>query len=177
MLNWPETWTGSCSLGYRGIYFDVLNVTSFECSSTYFIKFICSRLWGWCFFGCNSSPTSKLPCWCWWICFWWIYYYFYFWCCFYLLDCSVRQCSSALAICIPIIKNPSHITWTGRVKIENCIKAGPGQRPPIPHPKPKQAAPVINLQSIVVLFGLKSVCPKYEIFLYKYFITWLESYS
>jgi len=43
--------------------------------------------------------------------------------------------------------------------------AGPGQRPPIPHPSPKQKAPSMSLQSITALVGLNNLFPKIDIFL------------
>ena len=65
---------------------------------------------------------------------------------------------------IPIANDPNHITCIGIVKTDNCIIAGPGHRPPIPHPKPKQAAPTNNFQSITELDGLNNSYPKYEYF-------------
>ena len=48
----------------------------------------------------------------------------------------------------PNIKKESHIKYTSTVKIETCIKADPGQSPPIPHPRIKQIAPETNFKSI-----------------------------
>lgn len=66
---------------------------------------------------------------------------------------------------IPRMRHPNQTTCICRVKTENCIMAGPGQRPPIPHPSPKQKAPSISLQSITALVGLNNLFPKIDIFL------------
>jgi len=53
----------------------------------------------------------------------------------------------------------------GRVKIENCMMAGPGQMPPIPQPHPKHAAPKMSLQSITLKSGLNNYLPNIDFFL------------
>ena len=68
---------------------------------------------------------------------------------------------------MPINNEPNHSTCTGRVKIDSCIIAGPGHRPAIPQPRPKQKAPVISFQSIVLFSGLKRCLPRYDYFLYQ----------
>jgi len=69
------------------------------------------------------------------------------------------------AINCPKIKNGNQSIWTSIVKIGICINAGPGHKPPIPQPKPKQAAPPTNFQSMTLLTGLKSFYPKKDNFL------------
>lgn len=59
----------------------------------------------------------------------------------------------------------SQIKWIGIFQTEIIMIAGPGQIPPIPQPKPKQALPRINGISIVVLFGSNSYPPKKGCFL------------
>ncbi len=43
--------------------------------------------------------------------------------------------------------------------------AGPGHKPPIPHPNPKNMAPPINLISMTLLFGLNNLLLKKGTFL------------
>ena len=57
------------------------------------------------------------------------------------------------------------------------MMAGPGQRPAIPHPIPKQIAPKTNFKSISDFLGLNNSQPKYDYFLYCFIGTCSGSYT
>lgn len=86
--------------------------------------------------------------------------------CFLGLAYFSQWSCSLLAMCMPItrVENQTREIW--RVKIENCMIAGPGQRPPMPHPNPKDIAPNTSFLSTVLLLGLNSYLPINDFCLY-----------
>lgn len=67
----------------------------------------------------------------------------------------------------PMINVIPHISWMGTVKTAQRHRKGPGQRPLIPHPRPKQKAPETNWKSTLALVGSKTGFPNklYSLFL------------
>jgi hypothetical protein len=43
----------------------------------------------------------------------------------------------------------NHIKWISIVNIGICIRAGPGHKPPIPHPNPNRIDPITSFQSMI----------------------------